>query len=214
MYDFFEQLVLAARQSGDMKGWGNIVFIVALAIFWLISAIFKSMARKDEEEKTGEKQLSGKPGSKPAAGTTREGPFQQIRRAIEAEVQKQRQLQARQAQKKVVRPQPAARKVVPSTERITRIPATKQVVEAKLARATPQLEPEIQELPEFTDKVVKNLKDKRISTPSEIPQTKQLVEILADYSDPEELRRAILHYEILGRPLALRDKSVRIIGLY
>jgi hypothetical protein len=212
MNDFLEQLVLASRRSRDMKGWGNIVFIVALAIFWLISAIFKSMSRK-EEEKTGEKQLTSKPGRKPVVGTKKEGPFQQIRRAIEAEVQKQRQLQARQAQRKVIRPQPAARKVVPSTERIARIPATKQALEAELARPTPQVGSEIQELPEFTDKVVKNLKDKGISTPSEIPQTKQLVEILADYSDPEELRRAILHYEILGRPLALRDISGCIIGL-
>jgi hypothetical protein len=213
MNDFLEQLVLAARRSKDMKGWRNIVFIVVLAIFWLISAIFKSMTRKNEEEKTGEKQLNGKPGSKPAAGTTREGPFQQIRRAIEAEVQKQKQLQARQSQRKIVRPQPAARKVAATTERVARLPAAKPAVKAKLARPTPQVGPEIQELPEFTDKVVKNLKDKRISTPSEIPQPKQLVEILSDYSDPDELKRAILHYEILGRPLALRGSSGGIIGL-
>ena len=212
MNELIEYIILASRRRSP-KGWGNIVFIVVLAIFWLINAIFKSMARKDEEKKTGEKQLSRKTGSKPASGTTREGPFQQIRRAIEAEVQKQRQLQARQAQRKVIRPQPAARKVVPSTERITRISAMRPAIEAKSARPAPQLGSEIQELPEFTDKVVKNLKDKGISTPSEIPQTKQLVEILADYSDPEELRRAILHYEILGRPLALRDTSGSIIGL-
>lgn len=213
MNDFLDQIVLVARRSRDTKGWGNIVFIVGLAIFWLISAIFKSMARKDEEVKTGEKQLSGKPGSKPVAGTKKEGPFQQIRRAIEAEVQKQRQLQARQAQRKVMRPRPAARRFVPTTERVARLPATKPAVKAKLARPTPQVEPEIQELPEFTDKVVKNLKDKRISTPSEIPQTKQLVEILSDYSDPDELKRAILHYEILGKPLSLRDPTGHIIGL-
>jgi len=213
MYDFLEQIVLVARRSRDTKGWGNIVFIVALAIFWLISAIFKSIARKDEEEKVGGKQLTSKPGSKPVSGTKKEGPFQQIRRAIEAEVQKQKQLQAQQAQRKIVRPQPAARKVIPATERIARLPATKPAVKAKLARPIPQVGPEIQELPEFTDKVVKNLKDKRISTPSEIPQTKQLYEILSDYSDAEELRRAILHYEILGKPLALRGNAGSIIGL-
>ncbi|NIP24511.1 MAG: hypothetical protein GWN67_22635 [Phycisphaerae bacterium] len=213
MYDFLEQLVLAARRNRDTRGWGNIFFIVALAIFWLISTIFKSMARKDGEEKAGEKQLSGKPGSKPVAGTKKEGPFQQIRRAIEAEVQKQKQLQAQQTQRKVVRPQPAARKVIPTTERVARISATKPAVKAKLGQSTPQLGPEIQELPEFTDKVVKDLKDKRISTLSETPQTKQLVEILSDYSDPEELRRAILHYEILGKPLALRENAGSIIGL-
>ena len=31
--------------------------------------------------------------------------------------------------------------------------------------------------------------------------------VIIDYSDPEALRKAILHYEILGKPLALRDTS-------
>ena len=159
------------------------------------------------------KQLSSKPGVKPAEGTTKVGPFQKIRRAIEAEVQKQRELQTQQAQRKVVRPQPAARKVVPKTESATRISASKPVVEARLARPTSQAGPEFQELPDYTGKTVKKLKDKRISTPSEIPQAKHLAEILLDYSDPNELKRAILHYEILGRPLALRGLSGSVIGL-
>jgi hypothetical protein len=33
------------------------------------------------------------------------------------------------------------------------------------------------------------------------------VEALIDYSDPDALKKAVLHYEILGRPLALRDTS-------
>jgi hypothetical protein len=39
-----------------------------------------------------------------------------------------------------------------------------------------------------------------------------LSEVLADYENSEELKRAILHYEILGKPLALRDPSRVIIG--
>jgi hypothetical protein len=30
-----------------------------------------------------------------------------------------------------------------------------------------------------------------------------------DYSDPDALKKAILHYEILGKPLALRDESAQ-----
>ena len=212
MNEILERIILVARQSRD-KGWGNILFIVFLAIFWVGSAIFKLKAKKNEDEKTGEKQLSGKPGGKPAAGTTKVGPFQQIRRAIEAEVQKQRQLQTQQAQRKVVRPQPAIRNVAPKTVSATRISASKPAVEARLARPTSQVGSDIQELPEFTYKTVKKLKDKRISTPSEIPQAKHLAEILSDYSDPDELKRAILHYEILGRPIALRGSSGSVIGL-
>lgn len=31
-----------------------------------------------------------------------------------------------------------------------------------------------------------------------------------DYSDPDALKKAILHYEILGKPLALRDESAQV----
>jgi hypothetical protein len=211
---FLSQIIFSAR-NGDGGSWTNILFIVGLAIFWVISAVLKAKAKKGEEGKAGEKQLSGKPGIKPAAGITKEGPFHKIRRAIEAEVQKQRQLQTQQAQRKVVRPQPAIRKVAPKTESTARISASKPVVEARLTRPTPTptVGPKIQELPEFTDKIVKKLKDKRIGAPSEVPQAKNLAEILSDYSDPDELKRAILHYEILGRPLALRGSSGGIIGL-
>lgn len=214
MNDVLEQIVFVARRSRDTKGWGNILFIVFLAIFWAGSAILKLKAKKDEDEKTGEKQLRSKPGGKPAAGTTKVGPFQQIRRAIEAEVQKQRQLlQNQQVQRKVVRPQPAVRKVAPKTDSATLISASKPAVETRLSRLTPQIGLEIQELPEFTDKTVKKLKDKRIGAPSKRPQARHLAEILSDYSNPDELKRAILHYEILGKPLALRGSSGSVIGL-
>jgi hypothetical protein len=42
---------------------------------------------------------------------------------------------------------------------------------------------------------------------AEIPLAKYLSEILSDYDDPEKLRRAILHYEILGKPLSLREQE-------
>lgn len=34
--------------------------------------------------------------------------------------------------------------------------------------------------------------------------------VLIDYSDPDALKKAILHYEILGKPIALRDPSEQI----
>ena len=206
------QIILASRK-GNNENWMKILFPVALAIFWAISAIAKKKAKKAEDEKTGENLLRSKAEVKPAAGTTKEGPFQKIRRAIEAEVEKQRQLQTQQAQRKVVRPQPAARQVVPKADSAARISASKPAVEARLTRQTPQVGPEIQELPEFTVKTFKKLEDNHISTPSEIPPAKHLAEILSDYSDPDELKRAILHYEILGRPLALRGSLGSVIGL-
>ncbi len=214
MNEILEQIILASRRRGP-KGWGNILFIVFLAIFWAISAIVKLKAKKTEEEKEGEEQLSLKPGAKPPEVTKAlpKGPFQKIRSAIETELQKQRQLQEQQAQRKLVRPQPAAQKVAAKTEPAARIPALEPVEEAKLTRPIAQVQTKFQEISDFTSKTVKKMRDKRIDSPVEIPQAKHLAEILLDYSDPDELKRAILHYEILGKPLSLRDPSQHIIGL-
>jgi hypothetical protein len=36
---------------------------------------------------------------------------------------------------------------------------------------------------------------------------------IIDYTDPDALKKAILHYEILGKPLGLRDPFQRTAGL-
>ncbi len=195
----------------------NILFIVGLAIFWLIGGILKARSQKAEEKKTGDEQLSGKPGVKPFEVTKAKpkGPFQQIRAAIEAELQKQRelQIQAQQARRKVVRPEPAVRKVAIKPERDTGIHTIEPMEEKILRRAVAQVEPKFEKLPEFTSKTVKAMGDKRDVFAGQGPQARYLSEIMLDYSDPDDLKRAILHYEILGRPLSLRDPSGRIIGL-
>jgi len=84
----------------------------------------------------------------------------------------------------------------------------------------PQLKPQLGELPALTAEMalavpetVKKLEEKPTGITAETPQPKHLPELLLDYEDPEKLRRAILHYEILGKPLSLRDPSEHIIGL-
>ncbi|GAF93489.1 unnamed protein product [marine sediment metagenome] len=151
--------------------------------------------------------MSQKPEGKPAEGIKGlpKGPFQKIRLALEAELQKQRQLQAQQPQRKLARPQPAAQKVAAKTERAAEIPT--------LEPSTRQVGPKLQELPEFTTKAIKEVVAKRFTAPAEIPQAKHLAEILLDYSDPDDLKRAILHYEILGKPLSLRGPQGQVIGL-
>jgi hypothetical protein len=202
MYEMLEQMILAARRKSP-KGWGNILFVVFLAIFWAISAILKAKSKKAEEEKTGAQQLKRKPGGKPAE-VTKKSPFQKIRLALEAELQRQG-LQTQQPQRKLSRPQPTAQKVAVKREPDVPAPA--------LEPGTQKVQPEFQELPEFTDKAVRELKDKRIGVPVQKPQAQYLSKILLDYSEPDELKRAILHYEILGRPLSLRGPAGHIIGL-
>ena len=203
MYEILEQIVAAARRRRP-EGWGNILFIAFLAIFWVIGAILKAKSQKEEKAKTGERQLKGKPAGKPSE-VVKKSPFQEIRRAIEAEIQKQMGQQVQQPQKKVARPRPVVQKAAVKREPAVRAPA--------LEPDTQTVQTGIEELPEFTGKAVKKLEDERISVKAEMPQAKHLAEILFDYSDPDELKRAILHYEILGRPLSLRGPAGHIIGL-
>ena len=209
MNDFLAQIILAARNR-DGKSWTNILFIVGLAIFWAIGGILK--ARKNAQEKKAEGQrLVPKLGGEPAEVTKAKpkGPFQQIRAAIEAELQKQRELQqqAQQARRKVVRPEPAVRKVAIKPERAAVIHTIDPMEETRLPRAAAQFEPKLEKLPEFTSKTVKAMGDKRTDAAALGPQSRYLSEIMLDYSEPDDLKRAILHYEILGKPLSLREPT-------
>ena len=214
MNEILEQIVLAARRGGP--DWGNILFIVLMAIFWVIGGIFK--AKKNAQQKRAGRQGIG---SKPKAKSADEpkakpkGIFQEIRAAIEAELQKQRELQqqSQQARRKVERPRPAVRRVSPQPEQIAQTSTREPVKKRGLPGTIAEVEPKIEILPELTDKTIKKVSDKRKAAAVQLPRSRYLSGILTDYSDPDELKRAILHYEILGRPLSLRDPSGHIIGL-
>ena len=212
MNEILEQIVLAARSRGP--DWGNILFIVFLAIFWLIGGILKAKKNAQEKKAGG---VGSKPGIKPAEGKKEapKGPFQQIRAAIVAELEKQRELQqqAQQTRRKVVRPKPAVRKIAIKPERSERIQTLESMEETRLPSTIAEVEPKLEKLPEYTSKTVQSVGAKRTSAAGQVPHSRHLTEILTDYSDPDELKRAILHYEILGKPLSLREPSQHIIGL-
>ena len=88
-------------------------------------------------------------------------------------------------QQKMVRPQPTISKPTPK----------KQAIEIETP-ASPKIKAPIEEMPQ-----------------TEYSAAWPLGEILRDYEDTDRLRRAILHYEILGKPVSLRGSSEHIIGL-
>ncbi len=67
--------------------------------------------------------------------------------------------------------------------------------------------PEMAELPEITAQPMQKLEPTGTSRLQEPSAAGHLPDLMLDYSDPEALRRAILHYEILGPPLSLRPPS-------
>jgi hypothetical protein len=84
---------------------------------------------------------------------------------------------------------------------------------SELALESPQLKPAVEELPEFTAQTLKKLQARPLGITPQKPSLEDVSRPMFEYADSEELTRAILHYEILGRPLSVRDPSQRIIGL-
>ncbi len=162
--------------------------------------------------------MTRKPGFKPSdrAGAreprvVQKTPYEQVQRP--APYRREPQPQIQPPRRKIVRPQLAAQMFAAEKAQAMPPETIELLEEPELPPPTPQVQPDFQELPDFTSKAVKELEDMRIRTPAETPRAKYLAEILLDYSDPDDLKRAILHYEILGRPLSLRDLSQHIIGL-
>ncbi len=114
---------------------------------------------------------------------------------------------ARSLRKELLRQSARPRPAAPApAARYQRLP------EPKLAALTSRLKPGLQEIPEPISKPIEELQDYRPS-PAEKPGPEFSPAFLPAYDDPEQLRRAILHYEILGKPLSLRSPGEHIIGL-
>ncbi|MBN1392567.1 MAG: hypothetical protein JW947_07170 [Sedimentisphaerales bacterium] len=188
------QLILAARDKSD-DGWIQILVFVILAVFYAVGSII-SKAKKSATN--GKEQAPGKPVRKQPEVTIDLRMLKQLfgipeeaESSIEPGLEEsETQIAKPQVQppgRKVIRPQPAMRKIPIETSKI-------KVME-------PQVQPKLEKVSGLTGK-------SEVSTG--IPQTKYLSDILSDYDDPEKLRMAILHYEILGKPISLREPSERI----
>jgi len=199
MNGLLTQIILAARNRG-IEGWMNILFIVALAAFYVIGSIIKAKAKKPGEKDQG--QLTRKP--KPFEGARRS----ETRRPIAPTAARQLRPEVKPPRRKIARPQPAVRKAAAIMDEAIELGTLEPSEAVKLPSSVPLAEPE-----ELVGEPLRKLEDRYARLPTEIAGGKYLSEIVSDYADPDELRTAILHYEILGRPLSLRDPSGQIIGL-
>ena len=196
MSDFLAQLILA-RHSDD-EGWMNILVVVVMAVIWMIGGIVKAMKAKSGEEQQPGRASSRKPPAHGRAGQ-RQIPARPQRPAAPgqpAQVPKKRTTLADL--------RAAARKFAADAERAfqpeTTAPTPKPSQPISHSPARPETPPII----EPGVPPVKGLARKRAAK-VQTPPMRQLSDLLSDYTDPDKLRKAILHYEILGPPLSLRD---------
>jgi len=216
------QLILVA-QSRDPDGWMNILVLVIIAAIYGLGTIIRAKGKKSQEQ-AGE-ELSRKPARKPATGGrgVLEQFINELRGLAEPTQGRESRPIGQPERQKTARPQPAVRKYAAQAKQAGRVQPTTPPAKYKLSIPAPQVQPDFEELqeietslevlPEYTSKTVEGLVSKGKGMADKVPESKYLSEVLLDYADPDELRMAILHYEILGRPLSLRDPSGQIIGL-
>ena len=215
MNSFLVQVILAARNR-DTESWMQILVFVVIAVIYALSSIVKAKSNKAEQE--NEEPLTRKPPHKPPGrpSRTQTPPVRQVRRPVSPMLRTEYKLQKQPTPRKVGRPQPPA-----AAPAIQKQPTRQEPLEIpempEFSFEGPQLKTGIEELPDYTSETLQKMQAQAQSLG--LGGQKPVVEVedvsrpILDYADSDELTRAILHYEILGRPISLRDQSERVIGL-
>ncbi len=197
---------LAARRSDDKDiGWMQILVFVILSVFWALGSIVKAKANKSAPK--GKEQTPRKP--------VRKGP----ERTVDIQILKQLfGLPEKPAPSGQGRPQVAKPQVRPASRKLIRPATARSAVMSPRPVAGRKIPAETKEAVKFPTFEAQPTPEKvlglttEVAATADMPQTKYLSEILSDYEDPKKLRRAILHYEILGKPISLREPSEHTIG--
>jgi len=187
-YYFAEILSSARNRNNDDGGWIQILVFVVIAVFYGISYIIKAAKAKKVEEQ----QQDGKP---QASRNLVQRLNQKGQRPVSISVRKQPRRPIQAAYRESSRPQPEAVKIP----------------EMLLQKAQTLEETAMQE-----EMIVKPLQKSKGLWGTELDTSKP-VEIIGDkpsitFDDSEMLRKAILHYEILGKPLSLRGPGEHTAG--
>ncbi|HUV66866.1 MAG TPA: hypothetical protein VMW24_23470 [Sedimentisphaerales bacterium] len=204
MNAFLAQLILA-RRSEDTNQWTNILFIVVLAVFWALAGIFKARAKKTQEGDTG--QSPRRPVRQPPAQsrTAREQQLRQAGHPVGPAERQPHRPGLGQARTRLAELRAAAQKFAAEAEQAFRVQIQQAAQKAQPAMQRPTSPPEPSDVLESPAKLPTAPQPEDLPPPEETLPSDYLPGLLSDYTDPDHLRRAILHYEILGRPLSLRD---------
>jgi hypothetical protein len=169
-------IVAARRYSEDGAEWVQLLVFIIVGVFVLLRNVMRARSAKKGDAE------SRCIGSGKAVGR----PTDRLKKYIE---------QARQAEQATVTPGPAAG--------VPKVQQKKPVELPIVGPAGPrQMTSRLQEA--STVKTVDRYIGKTDAETAPVSPDVSGSELLDEYGDTDKLRRAILHYEILGRPLALR----------
>lgn len=208
MSDLLAQIVLAQRDVEE-DGWTNILVVIVMIVFWTITAVVKAMKTKSEQQERPSRVPNRKPPVRGRAGAEqRPG---QARRRPSAPAQRGERRPATETKRTTLADlREAARRFAAEAEQAfqpptkTPTPAPAPTPERRQPPAKPEISFDALVEGEPVIPPIKGVEEKRPEAVA-VPPSAFLSDLLSDYADRDKLRRAILHYEILGPPLSLRD---------
>lgn len=196
-------------RSDDVEKWMNILILVVLAAFWAIANLVrkKKLQHDDEQDQSG-----GRPVHKASTpiDALRKAFMQQRTRPL---VPARYRLQARQRPSATARPRPATKEPGAKEQQPGPTLAATPLEKPKQPSPAERLAADLERRPEIPDKPIEGPQVAYLSAAIQKVEYEPALDFLFDYEDPDELRRAILHYEILGKPLSLRRSGEHIMGL-
>jgi hypothetical protein len=200
---FLAQIILAARDTGE---WMNILFFVAIAAFYAIGSVLKAKANKSAKQKQAKRQ----PGVKPAE----RAPLRQAVKKTPPPATVKKPAYPQPPHRPVARPRPVMRKPVPRKPAAA-AKAAKPPGMAEAVPAVPSMQSELEGLRELPKKTVGQMDIGRLGLAAEKKEKEPVIyeEPLLALDDPDALRRAILYYEIIGKPVSMRRQGEHLIGL-
>ncbi len=194
MYSLFENL-LAAR---DDNAWVQFIIIAVIIGFSVLKTIVRSI-KAAAEQKSGQSKYSPTPAKPKKRYVAADGSYKTLE-----QLREERIAQIRAA---FGIPQPPAeqRYVLAETPQIADLGELSRAEKIEKPPAPPAPEPQKVYAEPAPSKVPAS---KIGSKPTKVSTDKQTVSETVyqlPFSAPQDLRTAILYYEILGKPLALRD---------
>lgn len=211
--------ILAAKET-DSREWLEFLPIIIIAVLWALGAILKVIRKQPGQQAQATKDERGseqEPDLSKLVQLARERYMAAQRPAQQAEPKEPAGAPA--VPPVIPEVPPTGREMpppVPGARRARRVfersplprPAARPATQAKLPALhveIPSVEPDLEVLPEFATPMTKKLARPGPQPAGEELKEPRLTQILSEYSAPESLKRAILHYEILGKCAAMRQ---------
>ena len=200
-----------ALRSDDVEKWMNILLVVVLAAFWAIATLIKAKVKQNQDREEDDRGRQ-RPAKRSPLGTRwAQRPTPQMGRSYPA--RRPTRVPAGAQRRDVPERKVIPTEQPPAPKRPAQSPELAPPAESTLLSLTMQPEPTLEdELPSLTTTPLGVPAEIYEGSAQQAFEEQPLLESLLDYDDPAELRRAILHYEILGKPLSLRDPGEQTVG--